>query len=113
NIALIVTMKGDEAQCGIILRGAGKKATFNLMVKPMPKGEPVRFPTVMTGAALFLEGIQLAFAVGFANRKRDLDLIARFSDEDRKARRGAERLANLTNAVESLEKKYHITYRPE
>lgn len=113
NIALIVTVRGNEAQCGIILRGANKKATFNLMVKPLPNGEPVRFPTIMTGAALFLEGIQLAYAVGFANRKRDMGMIDRYSDEDRKARRGAERLANLSSAIQTLENKYDIKYRPE
>lgn len=113
NIALIVTMKDDVAQCGIILRGAGKKATFNLIVKPRPNGEAIRFPTIMTTSALFLEGIQLAFAVGFANRKREMGMVDRYSDEDRKARRGAERLANLSGAINTIEEKYQITYRPE
>jgi hypothetical protein len=75
--------------------------------------EPIRVPTVLTASAAFLEGVQLAYAVGFANRKRMLDLFAKFSDEDRKGKRGAERLVNLTGAIETLERKYNVTYRPE
>lgn len=114
NIALIVSISPAEARCGVILRGANKKTTFNYTVKLKNEDdEPIRVPTVLTASAAFLEGVQLAYAVGFANRKRLMDMIVKYSDEDRKGKRGAERLVNLTGAIEMLEKKYTVTYRPE
>lgn len=114
NIALIVSIKEDEAKCGIILRGATRKTTFNYTVKTKKlDGDPIRIPTILTAAAAFLEGVQLAFAVGMINRKRDSEMIDKYSDEDRKGKRGAERLINLGKAIESLERKYVVSYRPD
>jgi len=113
NIALIVAVTEDEAKCGVILRAANRKTTFNYTVKKRKGGDPVRVPTILTVAAAFLEGVQLAFGVGMANRKRELELLEKYSDEDRKGRRGAERLVNLTNAIETLERRYLVQYRPE
>ncbi len=113
NIALIVSIKDDEAKCGVILRGANKKTTFNYSVKQRKNGDPVRIPTILTVSAAFLEGVQLAFGVGMANKKRQVALIEKFSDDDRKGKRGAERLVNLSSAIEGLERKYNVNYRPD
>jgi hypothetical protein len=113
NIALIVSIKEDEAKCGVILRGANKKTTFNYTVKQRKNGDPVRIPTILTVSAAFLEGVQLAFSVGMANKKRQVALIEKFSDDDRKGKRGGERLINLSSAIEGLERKYNVNYRPD
>lgn len=114
NIALIVAIKDDEAKCGVMLRGAHKKTTFNYTVKRRrPESEPARIPTILTLSAAFLEGVQLAFGVGMINRKRSAGLIDKFSDEDRRGKRGHDRLINLTGAIEGLERKYSIQFRPE
>ena len=113
NIALIVSVKDEEAKCGVILRGANRKTTFNYSVKARKGGEPVRIPTILTVSAAFLEGVQLAFGVGLANKKRSLGLFEKFSDEDRKGKRGGERLVNLSSAIEGLERKYYVQYRPD
>lgn len=114
NIALIVSIKDQEAKGGVILRGANRKTTFNYTVKPRKiSHEPIRIPTILTISAAFLEGVQLAFNVGMTNRKRASHLFEKYSDEDRKGKRGAERLANLTNAIESVERKYVFKYRPD
>jgi hypothetical protein len=113
NIALIVSVKDEEAKCGVILRGANKKTTFNYTIKARKGGEQVRVPTILTVSAAFLEGVQLAFGVGMVNKKRQFGLIEKFSDEDRKGKRGAERLINLTGAIEGLERKYTVHYRPD
>ncbi len=113
NIALIVSIKPEEAKCGVILRGANKKTTFNCTVKKKKTGDDVRIPTILTASAAFLEGVQLAFAVGLANRKREVGLLEKFSDEDRKGKRGSERLISLTTAIEMIERKYFINYRPD
>ena len=39
---MIVSIKDEEAKCGVILRGANKKATFNYSVKQRKNGDPVR-----------------------------------------------------------------------
>lgn len=113
NVALIVSMKPEEAKCGIILRGANRKTTFNFTAKKKPTGDPIRVATLLTICAAYLEGVQLAFTVGMINKKRTADLLEKFSDEDRKGRRGAERLSNLNNAVETVERKYFFLYRPD
>jgi hypothetical protein len=114
NVALIVSVKKDEAKCGVILRGAARKTTFNYTVKKRRINvEEIKIPTILTVSAAFLEGVQLAFSVGMTNRKRAAGLIDKYSDEDRKGRRGAERLVNLGNAIENLENKYMVTYRPD
>ncbi len=114
NIALIVSIKDEEAKCGVILRGANRKTTFNYSAKRRKTaGEEVRIPTMLTVSAAFLEGVQLAFSVGMANRKRQINLIEKYSDEDRKGKRGAERLINLSTAIEKVERKYIVQYRPD
>ncbi len=114
NIALIVSVKKEEAKCGVILRGANRKTTFNYTVKQRRfDSEEVRIPTILTTAAAFLEGVQLAFNVGMANKKRALSLFDLYSDEDRKGKRSSERLANLSGAIRALERKYIVQYRPE
>jgi hypothetical protein len=111
NIALIISVKEDEAKGGVILRGAHKKTTFNYTAKRRAGGENIRIPTMLTVSAAFLEGVQLAFSVGMGNTKRIAGFIEKFSDEDRKNKRGAERLINLNTAIESFEKKYYVSYR--
>jgi hypothetical protein len=114
NIALVISIKDEEAKGGVILRGANRKTTFNYTVTPRKiNNEPVRVPTILTISAAFLEGVQLAFSVGMINRKRASSLIEKYSDEDRKGKRGAERLANLTQAIEGVERKYVFKYRPD
>lgn len=114
NVALIVSIKDEEAKCGVILRGANRKTTFNYTVKKLRlRGDDVRVPTILTTAAAFLEGVQLAFAVGMTNKKRSLGLIQKYSDEDRKGKRSTERLSNLTLAIETFEAKFNVHYRPD
>ncbi len=114
NIALIMSITEDEAKGGVILRGANRKTTFNYTVKRKKfGGEDLRIPTVLTVSAAFLEGVQLAFSVGMINKKRALNIAEKYSDEDRKGKRGAERLANLNRAIEGLENKYSVNYRPD
>ncbi len=114
NVALIVSITQEEAKCGVILRVADRKTTFNYNVKRKKNGiDNVRIPTILTASAAFLEGVQLAFTVGMTNKKRSIGMIETYSDEDRKGKRGVERLVNLGNAIESLEKKYIVHYRPD
>lgn len=114
NIALVLSIKDDEAKGGVILRGANRKTTFNYTITPRKlTAEPVRVPTILTISAAFLEGVQLAFNVGMTNKKRGSGLLEKYSDEDRKGKRGAERLANLSQAIEGVERKYVCKYRPD
>lgn len=114
NIALIISIKDHEAKCGVILRGANRKTTFNYNVKARRMGgEDIRIPTILTVSAAFLEGVQLAFSVGMINKKREYNLVEKYSDEDRKGKRGTDRLANLNTAIEGIERKYSIQYRPD
>lgn len=114
NIAMLLAMTRDEAKAGVMLRGASNKTTFNFTARQRPPaGEPILIPNVLNVAAAFLEGVQLAFAVGFSNKKRDEGLIEKHSTEDRANKRGMERLTNLLSIIETMEVKYVISYRPE
>jgi hypothetical protein len=113
NVALLVSVTKEEAKSGIILRGANKKTTFNFTAKKKKTGENIRVPTILAMCAGFLEGVQLAFSVGMANKRRDYNLLEKHSDEDRKFRRAAERLLSLDNAIETAELKYFMNYRPD
>jgi hypothetical protein len=116
NIALIIKIKADEpeARCGVILRSAGKTTTFNYTITPLREGaEMATLPTLMTVSAAFLEGVQLAFTVGLLNKKRELGLIVKYTEEDRKAEKSTSRLINLNTAISRFEQKFNVSYRPE
>jgi hypothetical protein len=119
NIALVVKIKDDgeeerEARCGVILRTAGKTTTFNYTVTPKKKdGEMVAIATLLTVSAAFLEGVQLAFTVGLLNKKREIGLIVKYSEEDRKSDKSTSRLINLNTAISRFEQKFTMIYRPE
>jgi hypothetical protein len=114
NIAMLVALTRDEAKAGVMLRGASNKTTFNFTARQKPPaGEPILIPNILNVAAGFLEGVQLAFAVGFSNKKREQGLIEKHSTEDRANKRGMERLTNLLSIIETMETKYVISYRPD
>lgn len=115
NVALVVKVTDDECRCGIILRGATRKTTFNFTASPFLSGakKPMNVATVLTVCAAFLEGIQLSFDVGLSNKKREFKLFEKYSDEDRKGARATSRLINLNTAIARFEQKHTIHYRPE
>ncbi|PZO87990.1 MAG: hypothetical protein DI626_02810 [Micavibrio aeruginosavorus] len=114
NFAMIMDMEGDESKIGIMLRSASKRMTFSFVVKSRDGDpEPPPVPTVLTVAAAQMEGIQLAYMVGTGKKKIQMEFIDKYSDEGRKTRRGEERIFSLTNAIQSVEKRYVVTYRPE
>lgn len=118
NVALIVKLKNTEeekeARCGVILRGAAGTTTFNYTVAPKKAGgEMITIPTLLTVSAAFLEGVQLAFTVGLLNKKRELGLIVKYTEEDRKAEKSTSRLINLNTAIARVEQKFALQYRPE
>jgi hypothetical protein len=115
NIAFIMNMPEDEPiRCAIMLRGNSRKTTFSYQVKPKKEGaEKPRIPTLLSIAAAFMEGVNLAFQVGMSNRKMELGLMEKYSDEERKARRSSERVINLGGAIQTFENKFSVHYRPE
>lgn len=114
NIALVVAMDEEKAKCGVIVRSATGATTFNYTAQEKENnGRPLHPQTFLTSAASFLEGVQLAFQVGLLNKKTELKLIERFSDEYKKSRRSTERLANLNRAINSFDHYFDVNYRPD
>lgn len=113
NVALIVTVKPTEAKSGIMLRSATKKMTFSYRAQQKEGGDILRVATVLSICAAYLEGIQLAFQVGMLNRKFDIGLIEKFSDEYRRRERTTQRVASLNRGVLQFDKDFVVTYRPE
>lgn len=115
NVAMIVSVKPDEAKGGIVLRGANKKATFSFRAskKDTARAEELRPPTVLSVCAAYLEGMQLTFQVGFLNAKSALGMIEKFSDEYRRMDRSTRRIGALNRACLQFNKDFTVTYRPE
>ncbi len=115
NVALIVTVKPEDARCGIVLRGANKKTTFSFRAakRDKPKSETLRPPTVLSICAAYLEGLQLTFQVGFLNRKYALGLLEKYSDDYRKMERSTRRVGAMNRACLQFDTDYAVTYRPE
>jgi hypothetical protein len=111
NVALVVSLTNELAKCGVIMRCADKTATFNFTVSSQNE-ESIEAYNLLSFSAAFLEGIQLAYMSGIISKKRSLELVEKFSDEDRKGNRCHERMANLNRAIYQFEDKYKVSYRP-
>ncbi len=112
NVALSVDFKKGHGRCGIILRGANRTTTFSFAAEPRGK-EPLNISQCLGSSAAFLEGVQLAFAMGMNTEKIRIGIIERFSKEEKQTREGKQRLTRLTNEIAALETAFHINYRPE
>ncbi len=113
NIALVTAVDAVQAKCGVIVRSATGATTFNLTAKQKENGRILYNFTLLSTAAAFLEGIQLAFQVGMFMKKQELNMIEAFSDDYKKGKRSEERLANLNRAITSFEQYYIVQYRPD
>ena len=114
NIALISKITDEEAKCGLIIRGANRTTTFNYTVKQHFRyKEAVKVATILSVSAAFLEGIQLAFQVGMAEKKFDLHMFEEYSQDYMRWKKSSSRLGSLNTAISNFELKYDVKYRPE
>lgn len=113
NIALVMAVDDEQAKCGVIVRSATGATTFNMTAKGKENGRILYVFTILTAAAAFLEGIQLAFQVGMFAKKQEMNMIEAFSDEYKKGKRSEERLANLNRAITTFEQYFIVQYRPD
>lgn len=111
NVALSVECKPESGRFGIILRGANKTTTFSYLAAP--KADGLNIPQCLGAAAAFLEGVQLAFAMGMNTEKIRIGIIERHSKEEKQTREGKQRVARLTSEIAALEKAHDVNYRPE
>ena len=113
NVALVTSIKTNEAKCGIIVRTANGATTFNYTARPSNDSQVLYAHTTLTVAAAFLEATQLAFKVGMLNKKHDYRLIEKYSDEDKQRKKATNRLGNLNRAISSYENQHDVNYRPD
>lgn len=113
NVALNIVVEKNEARVGVILRGSSKTTTFNFLGRPRLPKEPLDIALCLNTAALFLEGIQLAFTVGMNEQKLKIGIIARQTDEHMQARAEKDRLEMLQDEIGNLGTVLDIHYRPE
>jgi hypothetical protein len=112
NVALVINLEQQSGRFGVIMRGPTRTTTFNFSVQAKGK-EPINHAQCLAAAACFLEGVQLAFMVGMNNIKLYLGIIARLSDDEKKTKDAARRLARLSSEIANLERTYEVRYRPE
>ena len=113
NVALNVNFTKQEARCGIILRRSDKTTTFSLAVLPKNTHSAIDYAQILSSAAAFLEGVQLAFLIGMNNIKIMYGLIEPRSEEEKKTREATARLGKIGMKLANLETLYHVNYRPE
>ncbi len=111
NVALVVSINPELARCGVILRAAGRTTTFNFTAKEY-RNKKIKTSQCLSTAAAFLEGIQLAFAVGMGKRKIHHEIIEN-ELEEQKVYDGEKRLARLTHAISQFDLSHDVNYRPE
>lgn len=112
NVALVVNFEKNAGRCAIILRGASSTTTFNFSAAARPK-KILSIPQCLSGAAAFLEGVQLAFTVGMDSEKSALGIIERFTKEEKRIKDGKRQLGKLSAEIINMESAFEIRYRPE
>lgn len=115
NIGMVMHVKPDVGRCGLIHRGAERSSTFNFVVEPKRGEEGVNVSPVLclNVCAAFLEGIQLAFKVGVAKDKLQLDLIDGASTEAKQARLAKFRLEEVNAEIGTFINQMDVRFRPE
>lgn len=112
NIAMILNYTPEDIHCGVIVRGPNRTTTFNFTVRPKAGREP-KISQCLSVAAAFLEGIQLAFQVGFFKQRQVFDMIESGSIENEKGREASQKLGRLNNAIQQFENTVEVSYRPD
>lgn len=112
NVAFTIDFKEREGRCGIISRGPEQTTTFSFTV--LPKGEDhLNVAQAVSCAAAFLEGIQLAFQIGFDTEKIRLGIIERHTKDEQKVKDARHRLTRLNTEISNMETAFTVRYRPE
>lgn len=113
TVALISILAKDSGRCSMVIRGPSNTTTFNYSLKPLDKNKTLNIPQGLSTAADFLEGVQLAYMVGFNSEKLNQGIISKYSDEEKKMVKARERLTELNSLINSMERRYKVRYRPE
>lgn len=112
NVAMVLNFTPPETKCGIIVRGPTKTMTFNYTARPKA-GRVIKISQCLSAAAAFLEGVQLAFAVGMTRQKEAFDMLDNGAEDLIKLRDSSEKLGRLNGAVQQFENLLEVSYRPE
>ena len=114
NTGMVLDIKKGRARCGLILRSPTRRTNFTFSAEKKPgRDTPVNAAQCMSVAAAFLEGLHLAFLTGRVNQQLRLNLIAKFSRDDKMANSARSRLAQLNSEIRVFENGYVVRYRPE
>ncbi len=112
NIGMVLNVKPDIGRCGLVYRGVAKTSTFNFISEPN-EAQSVSPVHCMNICACFLEGIQLSYLVGMTNDKMRLELIQKFSSEEKQAEQALMRIHQLGTELNVFESRYKVRFRPE
>lgn len=112
NIGMVLNVKPEIGRCGLVYRTADRSSTFNFTTEPAetPVVSPVHCISI---CACFLEGLQLAYHIGTTNDKIKLNLIKKFSIEEKQAEQALLRIEQLDVELEIFRSRYKLKFRPE
>lgn len=112
NIALVVAMDEKQARSGMVLRSLERSTTFNFYVTAAEK-VPIEPAQIMYISAAFLEGVQLAYMVGYNLEKMRVGLLEAYSEEHKKVKNAQQRLIKLDQEITAFNNIHSMRYRPE
>ncbi len=115
NIASVIGVTQTQTRCGLILRSASSTSTFNFSIrKKIEDGSPSpKYDDGLYIAAIYLEGIELAYNTGIARKKIEENAPEIDTSLNRFERAAYSRIGRLNQRIKQYETIYNISYRPE
>ncbi len=113
NVALVCAINRQEARSSMIIRSQGRTNTFNCAFKPHQEGDQIKVVHGLSISADVLEAVQLCYRIGEISEFLNMGLVQKHSDDHRMMTAAKKRLGELNIQISSIERIYHIRYRPE
>lgn len=111
NLGMVMTIDGDKARCGLIIRNANRTTTFTIGMKTTERYPEITPQQCLVIASTFLECVQLAHFIGTTHHMKTKGKIS--DSDNRKSIEASNRLATLSQYIEQFESQAGVMYRPE
>jgi hypothetical protein len=112
DIALVMNCSPQKGRVGAIIRRPDRKMTFNFTAAKTENND-IDVAELLSAAAGFLDGFQLAFIAGMTNAKKSLGLLEQYSDEEKRGGDALYKMGRLRQTIDVYDAAAKVSYRPE
>lgn len=116
NVALVISLEPKSGRCSVILRSPEKTTTFHYALKPGENVTKITASHALLSAGDFMEGINLCYFIGMNNAFFAQGGVSKLNKKDetlKKTSSALHRLDEINIALNLLEDRYIVHYRPE